>query len=128
MGKGLALQFKRAYPHAFVAYRDACDQGRVRLGEVLPILQPPPAPIIILFPTKQNWWDKSRLGDVEAGLASLVQVVRELGVGSVAIPRLGCGLGGLQWVHVRALILRAFAEEGVRVLVVSPGPGQRSRV
>ena len=34
MGKGIALQFKQAYPEMFRAYTDACKAGRVRLGQM----------------------------------------------------------------------------------------------
>lgn len=34
MGKGLALQFKQAYPGNFRAYETACRRGDVHLGEM----------------------------------------------------------------------------------------------
>lgn len=34
MGKGIALQFKRAYPANYRAYRSACGRGEVRLGQM----------------------------------------------------------------------------------------------
>jgi O-acetyl-ADP-ribose deacetylase (regulator of RNase III) len=32
MGKGIALQFKRAFPDNYEVYRAACKRGEVRLG------------------------------------------------------------------------------------------------
>jgi hypothetical protein len=58
---------------------------------------------------------------VEAGLQALVAEVRRLGVKSVAVPPLGCGLGGLDWDDVRLRIERAFqALPDVRVFVFEP--------
>lgn len=118
MGAGLALQFKRKYPANFLAYQRACASGTLLLGtvhvwqvgHVRPLSQVGPAHLryVINFPTKAHWRDASRLVDIEAGLVALVMQVRELQLKSVAIPQLGCGLGGLNWSDVRPRIERAF--------------------
>jgi O-acetyl-ADP-ribose deacetylase (regulator of RNase III) len=59
---------------------------------------------IINFPTKRHWRGKSRIKDIDTGLASLVRVIREYNIRSIAIPPLGSGLGGLNWAEVRPLI------------------------
>lgn len=35
MGKGIALQFKKAFPASYDVYRKECDAGRVQTGKVL---------------------------------------------------------------------------------------------
>ena len=123
MGKGIALQFKRAFPANFRAYREACTRGDVRLGQVRAFDTGAIGPrrFILNFPTKMHWRNDSRLDDVATGLDSLVDTVRELGVTSVAIPALGCGNGGLAWGDVRPLIERACARmAGVRAIVYPP--------
>jgi O-acetyl-ADP-ribose deacetylase (regulator of RNase III) len=62
---------------------------------------------IINFPTKRHWKGKSRMEDIEAGLADLVKVIREHNIRSIAIPPLGSGLGGLDWQQVRPRIIEA---------------------
>ncbi len=64
---------------------------------------------IINFPTKRHWRGKSRMEDVEAGLEDLARVIRENDIKSIAIPPLGCGLGGLDWSEVKARIEQALA-------------------
>ncbi|HEX8343699.1 MAG TPA: macro domain-containing protein, partial [Actinoplanes sp.] len=123
MGKGIALQFKRAFPANFRAYRAACSRGEVRLGRVWAfdtgVLGP--RRYIFNFPTKDHWRSSSRLQDIAAGLDSLVSMVQDLGVNSVAIPALGCGNGGLAWEDVRPLIERASDRmPGVRTVVYPP--------
>ena len=110
MGKGLALQFKKAFPENFKFYARACEHGEVHLGSMLVYdLNRMTGPrYIINFPTKQHWKNQSRLGDIEAGLKDLVKTVRDLHIQSIAIPPLGCGLGGLNWSDVRARIEAAF--------------------
>lgn len=77
---------------------------------------------IIHFPTKRHWRDASRLEDIEAGLAALAEEVRARAIRSLAVPALGCGLGGLDWARVRPRIVDAFAQlPEVRVLLFAPG-------
>jgi O-acetyl-ADP-ribose deacetylase (regulator of RNase III) len=112
MGRGVALQFKKLYPDNFTKYKAVCDRGELAPGNMLVhetgrVVGPR---YVINFPTKRHWRGKSRLEDVRDGLAALLDVVRDLGIRSIALPPLGCGLGGLQWVVVRPMIERAFSE------------------
>jgi len=123
MGRGIALQFKNAYPDNFEAYAEACHRGDVQPGRmfVFETGQLTPPRFIINFPTKRHWRGKSRIEDIEAGLAALVQVIRAKGVRSIAIPPLGSGLGGLDWVEVRPRIEAALLPlDDVRVFVYEP--------
>jgi O-acetyl-ADP-ribose deacetylase (regulator of RNase III) len=111
MGKGIALQFKQAFPENFKHYELACEAGEVQPGRMLVhdkggLVKPR---WIINFPTKRHWRGKSRLEDVRAGLEALIADVQRLGIRSIAVPPLGCGLGGLDWKVVRPLIEQAFA-------------------
>lgn len=124
MGRGIALQFKQAYPEMFRAYEKACAASEVRLGHMhvfdLGGLAGGPR-WIINFPTKDHWRGKSRLADLEAGLRDLVSTIRLLGIRSIALPPLGCGLGGLDWNVVRPRIEAAMAElPEVRTLIFAP--------
>jgi O-acetyl-ADP-ribose deacetylase (regulator of RNase III) len=129
MGKGLALQFKQAFPANFKEYAAACRRGEVEPGEVLlhqtgHLTNPR---YIINLPTKRHWRDKSRIEDIETGLHSLRYEILSRGIQSVALPAIGCGLGGLPWSEVRPLIEKTLgALNGVRVVVFEPGD-QRAR-
>jgi O-acetyl-ADP-ribose deacetylase (regulator of RNase III) len=124
MGKGIALQFKQAYPAMFKSYEAACKAKEVRLGHVyiydLGGLVGGPR-WIINFPTKGHWKSKSRLVDIETGLHDLVMQVRQLGIRSIAVPPLGCGFGGLEWKDVEPLIVNAFVSlPDVHVKIFTP--------
>jgi O-acetyl-ADP-ribose deacetylase (regulator of RNase III) len=123
MGKGIALQFKQAFPENFQAYAQAVRQGAVQPGRMLvvPTGFVTSPRYIVNFPTKRHWRGRSRIEDIEAGLKALVEEVRRLGIESIAIPPLGCGNGGLDWQDVRPRIVRALQElQGVRVLLFAP--------
>ncbi|HBQ12864.1 MAG TPA: Appr-1-p processing protein [Myxococcales bacterium] len=122
MGKGLALQFKRAFPEAFREYDRACRAGEVEVGRMHVVERLTSPRYIINFPTKKHWRGRSRLAFIEAGLRDLIRVVREREIASIAIPPLGCGLGGLQWEDVGPHIRSAFAElPSVQVVLFEPG-------
>ncbi|MFT3807175.1 macro domain-containing protein [Arenimonas sp.] len=113
MGKGIALQFKRAYPAVYDAYEADCRDELVQIGAVHVVdlggLGGGPN-WVINFPTKRHWRAKSKLEDIKTGLVDLVAKVRALGIKSIALPPLGCGHGGLNWSDVLPLIREAFKD------------------
>lgn len=109
MGKGIALQFKKAFPDNFAYYEAACKRNEIKVGKVHVFRRLQQPRYIINFPTKQHWKAKSRIEDIATGLESLAGVIREYGIKSIAMPPLGCGLGGLPWPKVRAMIEQTFA-------------------
>lgn len=126
MGKGIALQFKQTFPENFKAYESACRSGEFRVGQVLtvPLDRPGHPRYIINFPTKSHWRDKSKLEYIDSGLEALIAEIERLGIRSIALPPLGCGLGGLSWPDVQSRIDRAVSQlESVDVFLYEPaGP------
>jgi O-acetyl-ADP-ribose deacetylase (regulator of RNase III) len=123
MGRGIALQFRKAFPENFKAYETACKAHQVQPGKMfiydLNRLYNPR--FIINFPTKRHWKGKSCIEDIKSGLADLISVIQRQQIRSVAIPPLGCGLGGLNWEEVRPLIIEAFQSvPEVAVLLFEP--------
>jgi O-acetyl-ADP-ribose deacetylase (regulator of RNase III) len=119
MGKGLALQFKRAYPDVFATYVAGCRAGEVKPGRIFPVAIPD-GRWVLNFPTKRHWKQPSRIEDIEAGLDDLVRLVGELGLRSIAVPPLGCGNGGLAWATVRLLIVDKLQGLDVDVRLYGP--------
>lgn len=123
MGRGIALQFKKAWPDNFKAYAAACDNQQVQPGRmfVFETGQLANPRYIINFPTKRHWRGASRMEDIEAGLQALVATIRENNIQAIAIPPLGSGLGGLDWNQVKPKIEQAMsAIPDVRVLIYQP--------
>ncbi len=123
MGRGIALQFRKEFPENYKVYQAACNQKEVQPGKMLiyDLHRFGTPRFIINFPTKRHWKNKSLIEDIQTGLIALVEDVRRLGIQSIAIPPLGCGLGGLSWDEVRPLIEQAFhALPEVRVLIYAP--------
>ena len=123
MGRGIALQFKNNFPENFKAYEAACTREDVQPGkmfvfETRTLTNPK---FIINFPTKRHWKGKSRMEDIDSGLKALVKEIRTRGIRSIAIPPLGSGLGGLNWVDVRPRIVEALRGlNDLHVIVFEP--------
>ena len=128
MGKGLAAQFKRKYPRNFEVYRQYCKQGLIKCGKVHVVDWPLGVKrskkilrFIINFPTKRHWSDLSRIKWIIDGLEDLRQFLIKEKVKSIAIPPIGCGLGGLNWDDVYPLIYKTFKDvDGVDVHIFPP--------
>ncbi len=123
MGKGIALQFRQAFPDVYAEYRRACAHGELRAGsvQVVPTGRLDGPRYVINLPTKRHWKGQARIEDVESGLRALVNAIKEFNITSIAVPPLGCGNGGLSWRDVQPRIERALGSlPGVRVLLYAP--------
>jgi O-acetyl-ADP-ribose deacetylase (regulator of RNase III) len=111
MGRGIALQFKNAWPENFKAYQAACTQKEVQPGRmfIFETGQLTTPRFVVNFPTKRHWRGSSRMEDIESGLTALAAEIKARGIRSIAIPPLGSGLGGLDWNEVRPLIEKHMA-------------------
>ena len=122
MGKGIARAFKTAFPDNYRAYARACRAGEVEVGRVFAFERRGAGPRwIVNFPTKQHWRNASRIEWIDDGLRDLRAFIEARTVRSIAVPALGCGLGGLDWSVVRPRIEAALGDlDGTRVLVYEP--------
>ena len=123
MGRGIALQFKNTFPANFKAYENACARMEVQPGKMFVfetnMLTNPK--YIFNFPTKRHWRGKSRMEYIDSGLLALVEEIRLRGIRSIAIPPLGSGLGGLDWMDVRPRIEKAlYGLNDLDVMIFEP--------
>ena len=123
MGRGIALQFKNVFPENFKAYAAACKRELVQPGQMFifetgELTNPK---YVVNFPTKRHWRGKSRMEDIESGLVALASEIRDRRITSIAIPPLGCGLGGLNWSDVRSRIESTLGNiNGLQIVVFEP--------
>lgn len=137
MGKGLASRAKYQFPDVYVAYQDVCRAKRITatkpylykressLEEELadlgtPLITPNAVKWFLLFATKRHWKDNSRLDDIEGGLAWVRDNFQKEGIQSLAMPALGCGLGGLHWKEVGPLMCKSLHGIGMSVAIYLP--------
>ena len=109
MGAGLALEFKNRFPLNFKLYKEACRNGSMKTGRIFMTRNhgSENPKWIVNFPTKDHFRNPSRMEWIEDGLDDLAQAINERKIRSIAMPALGCGLGGLKWKDVRPKIMQA---------------------
>lgn len=122
MGKGIALQFAERFKTNLKVYKEACKSGSLQVGQLLAVKDADMhgERLIINFPTKKDWKHPSSYAYVEEGLKALVTLIKERHITSIALPPLGCGNGGLQWVKVKPMIEGHLGALGIRVVVYEP--------
>lgn len=126
MGKGVALEFKRRWLDNYKEYKRLCENKLIQPGtmfvhELPGLLDNDGLRFLINFPTKTHWRGKSKLSYIIDGLDDFVRQVRFHNIRSVAVPPLGCGNGGLDWVAVKPLIETKLSElPDVEIIVFEP--------
>jgi O-acetyl-ADP-ribose deacetylase (regulator of RNase III) len=137
MGKGVASRAKYQFPDVYVYYQDSCRKHQLKMG--VPALYKrelsfdcefadEPATIkhtngetwFLLFPTKKHWKDNSDIKDIEAGLKWLIENYKKEGIKSLALPALGCGLGGLKWSECGPIMCQYLSKLDIPVYVYLP--------
>lgn len=109
MGAGLAKQMKNRYPEMFHKYKRACDSGDFKEGKLQLCKQ---SDVWILnFPTKKHWKDGSDLELIEKGLQTFVNTYGQKEIASITFPKLGCGLGGLDWEKEVAPLMHKYLDD-----------------
>jgi O-acetyl-ADP-ribose deacetylase (regulator of RNase III)/uncharacterized protein YwgA len=123
MGKGIALQFKNIFPNNFKQYAKACKEGTFQIGNLLITNEmsfPIGEKIVINFPTKTDWRKPSEYAYIEQGLQSLVKIIQENKIRSIAIPPLGAGNGGLEWGKVKIMMEKYLSPIDCEVHIYQP--------
>lgn len=137
MGKGLASRAKYQFPDVYVYYQDACRSRKLKADKpciykresslddeladlTTPLSTPNAVKWFMLFATKRKWREDSRVEDIEGGLEWFCRNHKKEGVQSVALPALGCGLGGLQWRDIGPLMCRYLHGIGIDVAIYLP--------
>jgi O-acetyl-ADP-ribose deacetylase (regulator of RNase III) len=116
MGKGLALEFKKRFPNNFINYKKACKSKELIFGELYFFNEN--EKLICNFPTKTVWREQSNLILIDIGLEKLKNKIISFNIQSVTIPKLGCGLGGLEWTTVRELILNRLKNVYCDIIII----------
>ena len=127
MGAGLAKQARDKWPGLEVAYKEACAHMKPGRIWVWTHSWQDGMPVIICLPTKDRWKNPSRLEYVASGLACLAFAINDdrniNALDTIAIPPLGCGLGGLRWESVGPMI-EAFGKRfGGHTILIYPPQG-----
>jgi O-acetyl-ADP-ribose deacetylase (regulator of RNase III) len=123
MGKGIALQFKEAFPNNNKVYVDNCKRKELVIGKLLSVWDENillGRKLIINFPTKIHWRNPSKYEFIEKGLIELRELIINNKIKSVALPPLGCGNGGLEWDIVKPMIYQILDGLEAEIMIFEP--------
>ena len=137
MGKGLASRAKYQFPDMYVAYQDVCREKILTMGkpylykreasldedladEPLSLPNPNSNKWFLLFPTKEHWKQGSDLSGIEEGLKWIADNYKVGEIQSLAMPALGCGLGGLDWKDIGPLMCKYLSKLDIQIAIYLP--------
>lgn len=120
MGAGLAKQFKVKYPEMVKPYQLACKHGVFGREGIL-IYEHHSGTKVLCLPSKRDWRLPSNKRWIEHAFFIIARDWQECGITSLALPPVGCGLGGLEWEYdVEPLVDKYFAESKLPVTLYFP--------
>lgn len=122
-GAGLAVEWAKKHPEAARLYKTACKNRSFDIGNILVVTAisiDKPLQHFLCFPTKEHWRNPSRMEYIEAGLPILAKTCVHLQLTSIAIPALGCGLGGLRWQDVNPVLIQYLGGHDMTVRLYPP--------
>ena len=105
MGGGLALEFKNRFPEMFLDYKKMCDLNLLQVGspKLIGVTHNDQLTQVVLFPTKDHYRYDSEISYIATGLYGMQELLsRDI---DIAFPKLGCGLGGLDWKVVKPIMV-----------------------
>lgn len=120
-GAGIALEARKRFPEWYRQYGSDCTSGRLTIGSITFCAYY--NQFLFNFPAKDHWKLPSRYEYIEKTMPELRKKVEYIGVKSLALPAVGCGLGGLNFNVIRALAEKTFQDSSVDVLFYKPAKG-----
>lgn len=109
MGAGIAIQFRRGYPGMYAEYRKLCVEKLLRPGQIYPYRAGDRT--IVNIASQEYPGPDASLRWLELGLSAALEYCVERELAALAIPRIGCGIGGLAWLdakHVMTEVASSF--------------------
>jgi len=115
MGAGIAIEFKRRWPAMFEEYAARCADGRFGLGDVFVWTEG--ATTVFNLGTQAHWRKKAQLPALAKALRKMTELATHAGIERIGLPRIGAGLGGLDWMRVKRVMGEVGAETKVTLTV-----------
>jgi O-acetyl-ADP-ribose deacetylase (regulator of RNase III) len=107
MGAGIARQIAERYALLYNCYENECYEGRFQTGDSLAVSTN--GRWVFNLATQDKPGPFARYEWIEKSFDSMFAQMISLGLRRVAIPKIGCGIGGLEWDQVEAIIEKVVA-------------------
>jgi len=129
MGAGIAGLIAEKWPCVFEAYEPACTYGHFRLGgfQVVPTLDgvggddnPYKGTVVLNLGTQELTGRNGSYWGIMLSVGQALEWARRFGIKRIALPRIGCGIAGLEWHAVEWMIngmLEEWVQDGPEIVV-----------
>lgn len=97
MGAGIAVEFRRRYPQMYDHYRETCRRGALQPGDTLPWFDGPSRRFVFNMASQDKTGADAKLAWLESSLGESCATLAQFELTTLAVPRIGCGIGGLKW-------------------------------
>ena len=106
MGSGVALAIRKVFPEAYNAYRQQHELNGLELGDVMYVLTRLHPQKVICNCITQKFFGKSndRFVDYDAVQKSMISIREHTNNETIAMPKIGAGLGGGDWKVISKII------------------------
>jgi O-acetyl-ADP-ribose deacetylase (regulator of RNase III) len=118
MGAGIAKEFARRWSDILPPYREFCQGASVPLGAAWLYIAGD-GTLIFNLTTQRRPGPDAKLRWVAQAVGNMLEQAELTGVKRIGMPRIGCGIGGLEWVEVRMIVELLANESPVEVVVFS---------
>lgn len=114
MGKGIALTFKEKYPKMYLEYKNRCKSNTFNVGDIFVWKDDK---VIFNLGTQASWKTAATLSAIEISLTKMKMYATENNLTRIGVPRIGAGLGGLNWSDVKVIIEKVFKDSNIDLIV-----------
>ena len=115
MDAGVSVAFKKRWPAMFEEYAARCADHRFHLGDVL--VWTTEDAVVYSMAIQEHWKSKAKISAFTRALRRTVELAEHAGVARVGFPRIGAGLGGLDWTRVKSVFTAVGAATEVELVV-----------
>ena len=115
MGKGIAKTFKQLFPELKAKDRLIANYKREKYKRLHVV--PCQKALVANLITKRYYYNKPTYETLKESLAELKEYVDKNSIKRILMPKIGCGLDGLNWEKVKLIIEEIFTDTDIEILV-----------
>ena len=115
MGKGIAKDIRNRWPRMYDEYRQRCQNGHFSIGDVF--VWEEGGSVIFNLGTQRSWKTSAEPSAIKKSLQTMIELAKQRGLAAIGLPKIGAGLGGLDWQEVKQLLQEIGEATTVRLVV-----------
>lgn len=117
---GIAGVFAKKYPEMATYYKGICRDNGLKTGDILPWKEKG-APLIYNLATQQRGGPDAKYQHIDTTMGKMLSHAEKIGIGSIGVPQIGCGIGGLEWPKVKSILKKHAENSPVDVVAYTYG-------